>query len=260
MKILTNLLAALALRAHLEGVEIVWPRPEVPCLEVLNALALSPGAPGVALTESLKRSDEISGTVSLTYPFTVGVEGAAVATRVGVVVVVVITPVVPVHPRVVHVHHLLVHVVPVVHAVHGHCPHGGEGGSSQEASRHPQAEGLAGVSFTVAARPSEAGAPVGAVARGPVPVLLPSVGVDPANAGPGSVPAGVLLRPVRVCLEGITAGRLGVYKSASTNTGPAAAHRARARAGSGRSPLLLGVAGRGSRGTAAPTPAEPPAS
>ena len=51
---LTDLLAALALGAHLEGVEVVRPRLEVPGLEVLHALSLSPGGAGVTLTEALQ--------------------------------------------------------------------------------------------------------------------------------------------------------------------------------------------------------------
>ena len=51
---LTDLLTALALGAHLEGVEVVRPRLEVPGLEVLHALSLSPGGAGVTLTEALQ--------------------------------------------------------------------------------------------------------------------------------------------------------------------------------------------------------------
>ena len=55
-RLLTDLLAALALPAHLEGVEVVRPGLEVPGLEVLNALSLPPGGAGVTLTESLERA------------------------------------------------------------------------------------------------------------------------------------------------------------------------------------------------------------
>ena len=121
-----------------------------------------------------------------TYPLAVSVDGAAVATSVGVVVVVVVALVVAVHARVVHVHHLVVHVVPVVHAVHGHGSHGAQRGPAQEAGRHPQAESLARVALAVAPRPpGKVGAPAGPVARSPVAVGLPAVRVDAAHGGAG---------------------------------------------------------------------------
>ena len=147
----------------------------------------------------------------------------------------------------------------MVDAVHGHGAHGGERGAAQEAGRHPQTERLARVSLLVSASSCKVCPPASPVVRGPVAVALPSVGVDTSNRGPGSVPARVLLGAVRVGLEGVTARGLGIDEPATSNTGPAATHRAGARTGPGGSPLLFWVTRRGLC-IAAATPAEPPAS
>ena len=155
-----------------------------------------------------------------TYPLTVSVHGAAEATSVSVVVTVVVTSVVSsVHPRVVHVHHILVHGVPVVHAVHGHRTHGAQGGPPQEASRHPETQSLARVSFTVAAGPGKVCPPVGPVARSSVAVGLPSIRVDASHGGAGV--ARVLPGSVWVRLVSIGTRSLGVYKAPTSNIGPA---------------------------------------
>ena len=49
-----HLLAAPALSAPLEGVEVISPRFEVPGLDAVHALALFPGGARVALTEALR--------------------------------------------------------------------------------------------------------------------------------------------------------------------------------------------------------------